>query len=48
VVLLCLAALMMLVTEESPSFALRAAWIPLLGVGLLLYIWGRFFSRGEP
>ncbi len=45
---LCLAVLMMLVFQESSSLLARGAWILPLGIGLLLYIWGRFFSGEEP
>lgn len=48
VFLLCLAVLMMLAFQESSHRAVQALWILLLGLGLLLYLWGRFFSGGEP
>jgi hypothetical protein len=47
VVFLCAAVLLMLIGQEiSPPF-LQIFWVILLGVGLLLYLWGRFFSRGK-
>jgi len=46
-VLLCTAVLLMLVGQGNPSLFLRIFWVILLGVGILLYLWGRFFSRGS-
>ena len=43
---ICLAVLLMLLGEEHPSPTLRGIWVSLLGLGLFLYLWGRFFSRG--
>jgi hypothetical protein len=47
VVVLCAAVVMMLVGEENPSLVFQVLWILLLGVGLLFYLWGRFFSRDD-
>jgi hypothetical protein len=41
---LCAGILVMLAESSSPIF--RAIWMLLLGVGIVLYVWGRFFSRG--
>lgn len=46
VVTICAAVLLMLVGQESASLVIQVVWIILLGVGLLFYLWGRFFSRG--
>ena len=43
--LLCVAVLMMVIGQKSSSLFLQVAWVILLGAGLLLYLWGRFFSR---
>ncbi len=45
VVLLCAAALLMLIGQDIPSPSFRVLWVVLLGAGLFLYLWGRFFSR---
>ena len=47
VALLCGAVLVMLVAEESSSLVFRISWVILLGIGLLFYLWGRFFSRDD-
>ena len=47
VVLICAAVLLMLIGQKNPSPFLQIFWVILLGVGLLLYLWGRFFSRGK-
>jgi hypothetical protein len=47
VVFLCAAVLLMLIGQENPSPIFNILWVILLGVGLLLYLWGRFFSRGS-
>ena len=43
---ICLAVLLMLLAEKYPSPTLQGIWVSLLGLGLFLYLWGRFFSRG--
>jgi hypothetical protein len=43
--LLCAAVLMMLVGQDISSPFFQILWVILLGAGLLLYLWGRFFSR---
>ena len=43
---ICLAVLLMLLGEKYPSSTLQGIWVSLLGLGLSLYLWGRFFSRG--
>jgi L-asparagine transporter-like permease len=48
VVILCVAVVMMLVGEENPSLVSQILWILLLGIGLLVYLWGRFFSGEDP
>lgn len=45
--LLCAAVLLMLIGQENPSPIFNILWVILLGVGLFLYLWGRFFSRGS-
>jgi hypothetical protein len=47
VVFLCAAVLLMLIGQENPSPIFKILWVILLGAGLLLYLWGRFFSRGS-
>jgi hypothetical protein len=47
VVMICVAVLLMLIGQESALLVLQVVWILLLGVGLLFYLWGRFFSRGN-
>jgi hypothetical protein len=47
VVFLCAAVLLMLIGQENPLPIFKILWVILLGVGLLLYLWGRFFSRGS-
>lgn len=44
---ICLAVLLMLLGEKHASPILQGVWVSLLGLGLFLYLWGRFFSRGE-
>lgn len=46
VLLLCGAVLLMLLTRESASAVWQVIWVSFLGLGLFLYLWGRFFSRG--
>jgi len=43
--LLCVAVLMMLIGQKISSSFWQVSWVILLGAGLLLYFWGRFFSR---
>ena len=43
---ICLAVLLMLLGEKHASPTLRGIWVSLLGLGIFLYLWGRFFSRG--
>jgi hypothetical protein len=43
--LICAAVLMMLIGQNISSPFLQISWVILLGAGLLLYLWGRFFSR---
>ncbi len=45
VLMICVAVLLMLIGQENPSRAFQVVWIVLLGIGLLFYLWGRFFSR---
>ena len=45
--MLCAAVLLMLVGQESTSPVFQVLWILLLGIGLLFYLWGRFFSRRD-
>ncbi len=45
--MLCAAVLLMLAGQESTSIVFQVLWILLLGVGLLFYLWGRFFSGGD-
>ena len=45
--LICAAVLLMLFGDESASKVYGAAWIVLLGAGLIFYLMGRFFSRGD-
>ena len=47
VVLICLAVLLMLIGQEIDSPFFQIFWVILLGAGLLLYLWGRFFSRSR-
>lgn len=47
VLLLCLGVLLMLMGRENASPIWQVTWLILLGLGLFLYLWGRFFSRGE-
>ena len=47
VAILCVAVLLMLVGQERTSPAFQVLWILLVGIGLLFYLWGRFFSRGD-
>ena len=42
---ICLAVLLMLLGEKHASPILQGIWVSLLGLGLFLYLWGRFFSR---
>ncbi len=46
VLLVCVAVLLMLVSRENPSPVWKVLWVVLLGIGLFLYLQGRFFSRG--
>ena len=43
---ICLAVLLMLLGEKHALPTLQGIWVSLLGLGLFLYLWGRFFSRG--
>ena len=45
IVLLCAAVLLMLIGQKNSSPFFQIFWVILLGAGLLLYLWGRFFSR---
>jgi hypothetical protein len=45
--LMCAAVLMMLADLDEQFLYWRAGWISLLALGLVFYLWGRFFSRGE-
>ena len=47
VAILCVAVLLMLMGQENRSLIFQIFWILLLGIGLLFYLWGRFFSRGD-
>jgi hypothetical protein len=47
VAVICAAVLLMLIGGESTSLLFQAVWIILLGIGLLFYLWGRFFSGGN-
>ena len=47
VILLCTGAILMLLGQEISSPYFKTAWMTLLGVGILFYLWGRFFSREE-
>ena len=47
VLFICLAVLLMLLGEKHASPTLQGFWVFLLGLGVFLYLWGRFFSRGE-
>jgi hypothetical protein len=47
VAMICAAVLLMLIGQESASLVFQVVWIILLGIGLLFYLWGRFFSRGN-
>jgi hypothetical protein len=47
VVLICAAVLLMIMGQEIESAFFQVFWVILLGVGLLFYLWGRFFSRGS-
>ena len=43
---ICLAVLLMFLGEKNASPTLQGIWVSLLGLGVFLYLWGRFFSRG--
>jgi len=47
VAIICIAVLLMLISQESTSLLFQVVWVILLGIGLLFYLWGRFFSRGN-
>jgi hypothetical protein len=47
VILVCAGVLMMLMGEESASPVFKTMWVGLLGLGIFLYLWGRFFSRED-
>ena len=47
VILICVAALLMLAGGESPSPLVKTLRTGLLGLGIFLYLRGRFFSREE-
>ncbi len=47
VVLLCTAVLLMLMEKEESPPLRKVVWISLLTLGIIFYLWGRFFSRGE-
>jgi hypothetical protein len=47
VLFICVAVLLMLMGEKHASPTLQGIWMSLLGMGVFLYLWGRFFSRGE-
>ena len=47
VAMICVAVLLMLIGQESTSLLFQAVWVILLGIGLLFYLWGRFFSGGN-
>jgi hypothetical protein len=47
VLFLCVAVFIMLVEHGHASLIWQGIWVFLLGLGLILYLWGRFFSRGE-
>ncbi len=47
VAMICAAVLLMLIGQERTSLVFQVVWIILLGIGLLFYLWGRFFSRGS-
>jgi hypothetical protein len=45
VILLCTGAILMLLGQEISSPFFKTAWMTLLAVGIVFYLWGRFFSR---
>jgi hypothetical protein len=47
VLFICVAVLLMLMGEKHASPTWQGVWVSLLALGLFLYLWGRFFSRGE-
>ena len=47
VLLLCVGAVLMLVSQEIDSPAFKMAWMVPFGLGVFFYLWGRFFSRGR-
>jgi hypothetical protein len=46
VLFLCVAVLLMLMGKENASPLWQVVWVSLLGLGLFLYLWGRFYSKG--
>ncbi len=46
--LICAAVLLMLFGDENTSRVYHVVWIVLLGAGLIFYLMGRFFPRGDP
>jgi L-asparagine transporter-like permease len=47
VAFICAAVIIMLAQQESSSLYAKAVWAILLGIGVIFYLWGRFFSREE-
>ena len=47
VLLIFAGAVLMLAGRENPPILLQIIYTLLLGVGLFLYLWGRFFSRDK-
>ncbi len=48
VVLVCISMGMMLFEGESTPFFMKIIRAVVLSAGLVLYVWGRFFSRKTP
>ncbi len=48
VFLICVSVLLMVFGEDVESRIFQVFWVILLGLGILFYLWGRFFSRKEP
>jgi len=42
---LCVAVFLMLLGTENASLLWQVIWVCLLGLGLFLYLWGKYFSR---
>jgi hypothetical protein len=44
---LCIGVIFMITGGEEASTVRNMVWIPFFGLGLMLFLWGRFFGRKQ-